>query len=327
MENNTVGPQSNNRNYKMLLNIFAIILGMGIVLGVSYAIFRTTDVGKKKNVITTGDFGLEINDVSSDGISVTNALPMTFDEGIKQTPYTFTLTNTGDYAIDYKLSLENLVEVTEERMPTTTIRYLLIQGDNVDVTTKTNEDTKLMSQAVEEVVTDEDNNEKTVYYIETGIIGARSSQKYTLYLWIDYDATAEIQGTKFKVRARVDGEAAKIKKFIEPTEEQLAEMKVDSEGAIYFVGDNTNIEIWYAEYVSDEISFKTIVVYNDSVGAYQMFNKDVKFEEGRDFIGGIWYFIDDNDSKTRYTGECPFDKNDLTDIYSEEYLDYIISLF
>lgn len=323
MENNTIKPQSNNKNYKLLLNIFAIILGMGIILGVSYAIFRSTDVGKKNNIITTGDFGLEINDESSDGISVTNALPMTFDEGVKQSPYTFTLTNTGDYAIDYKLSLENLIENEEERMLTTAVRYLLIQGENVDVETKTNEDTKLISQAVEEVVTDENNSEKTVYYIETGTIKAKSSQSYTLYLWIDYDATTAIQGTKFKVRARADGEATKVKKFIEPTEAQLAQMQEDTSLPRYYIAKNNDIKIYYTVNPDDN-SQKAIMIDNVlSEESYQFYNIDIS-SDGINYIGGLWYKASDF---TRYTGECPFDKNDLTDIYSEEYLDYIISLF
>lgn len=325
MDNHVIEPQTNNKNYKMMLNIFAIILGMGIILGVSYAIFRTRDVADKTNVIQTGDFGLEITNESADGISVTNALPMTFEEGIKTTPYTFTLTNTGDYDVAYKLGLEAFDDST---MPPSAVRYVLIQGDATDTSSLTNEDTQLVSQAVEETVTDENNQSKTVYYVETGTLKSQASQNYTLYMWIDYDATTEITGTKFKVRARADGEATKIdenkKEFIEPTEEELLQMTQESDNE-YNVASASNITIRYSINSSDDTQKAIMITDGRTSSGYIFCNKDITFENVN-LTGGVWYTVVD-DNYTEYTGSAPITKEDLTTIHSESYLDYILSLF
>lgn len=322
--NNTMEPQTNNKNYKMLLNIFAIILGMGIILGVSYAIFRTTDKGEKTNIITTGNFGLEINDTSASAISMTNALPMTFEEGMKQAPYTFTLTNTGDYAIDYQLGLENMVEETEKIMPTDVVRYVLLEGENPDITSLTNADTKLISQGIEKDVTDAENVTQKVYYVDAGIIKAGESKQYTLYMWIDHEATTDIVGTKFKVRARADGEAAKIKEFKEPTAEELAAMKPYGDDQ-YIVAEGENIQVFYAVNSENSEQKEIQVNINDS-DFYDFLNQDMDIEFEGDpvsLVGGIWYI---NVSEI-YSGAAPFSKSDLTTIHSESYLDYVISLF
>lgn len=329
MDNHVIEPQTNNKNYKMMLNIFAIILGMGIILGVSYAIFRTRDVADKTNVIQTGDFGLEITNESADGISVTNALPMTFEEGMKTTPYTFTLTNTGDYDVAYKLGLEAFSDST---MPSSAVRYLLIKGDATDTSGLTNENTKLVSQAVEETVTDENNQTKTVYYIETGTIKSQASQNYTLYMWIDYDATTEITGTKFKVRARADGEATKIdenkKEFIEPTEEQLAEMHLDAGTQLYSIasGNGGDIQLVYAN--NDTLNnISTIIVIADD-NSYIFSSKDNSNLLDYNILGNRWYRVfEDGMRIEEYTGDAPFTKEDLTTTYSESYVDYVMSLF
>lgn len=325
MDNHVIEPQTNNKNYKMMLNIFAIILGMGIILGVSYAIFRTRDVADKTNVIQTGDFGLEITNESADGISVTNALPMTFEEGMKTTPYTFTLTNTGDYDVAYKLGLEAFSDST---MPSSAVRYLLIKGDATDTSGLTNENTKLVSQAVEETVTDENNQTKTVYYIETGTIKSQASQNYTLYMWIDYDATTEITGTKFKVRARADGEATKIdenkKEFIEPTEEELTQMQYEDGTNQYIVARGTSqMGIWYSNNMNST-GVKAIAVGDGNGNTYIFLSDDLVIGE-TPLKGNTWYSAGENPEE--YTGDAPFTKEDLTTIYSESYVDYVMSLF
>lgn len=324
--------QSNNKNVKMMLNVFAILLGIGIVLGVSYAIFRTMDVGKKTNVITTGSFGLEIQNESAEGISVTNALPMTFEEGMKTTPYTFTVVNTGDYDIDYKLGLE---AYTDSNMPSKAVRYLLVPGTTEDVASKTEKDTKLVSQAIEQYANDENNESKKVYYIETGVIKAGASQNYVLYMWIDYDATTEITGTKFKVRARADGEAASKKEFRAPTQEELAQMHRSANDQYTIASFADGKDIVYLK--NNEVEIASIFVTDSQTGKESMYSFYLNISESIEGMEKIklntWYYALQDESGNysaepiEYTGSVPFNKADLTTIYCESYLDYLISLF
>lgn len=199
-----------NKNYKFFLNIFAIVLGIGVIFGVTYAIFRTTVRGEKSNVISTGNFGLVIQNESTNGISLTNALPMSEEEGKKTSAYTFELKNTGDYDIKYKLGFELDSSST---MPAKAIRYIFNNGTS-----------SLMSSAVETEVSDTDGTVKKVYYVEDSYIGKGETKQYSLKMWIDYDATKEeAAGKTFKIKARADGEATKqfeAKTLIAPSAEQ-----------------------------------------------------------------------------------------------------------
>ncbi len=322
-----IEPQTNNKNYKMLINIFAIIIGMGIILGVSYAIFRSKDVGEKTNRLETGSFGLEINNESADGISVTNALPMTFDEGTKTTPYTFTLENTGDYDIDYKLGLEPF---EDSNMPNNVVRYLCLQGENATTDNAKESDAKRVSEAIQEEVADENNDVKTVYYIETGLIKAGESKQYTLYLWIDHEATTAITGTKFKVKARADGEVAQKKPdFKEPTAEELQQMKNSEDNYVIAENSSSTYKVQYAKGDADLESTSAISVVIDG-SMYVYYSKDTDLDLSDEnpvhIKANVWYTVN-GPQFTEYSGSCPFSKEDLTTIYSDTYLDYVISLF
>lgn len=303
-----------NKNYKFFLNIFAIVLGIGVIFGVTYAIFRTTVRGEKSNVISTGNFGLVIQNESTNGISLTNALPMSEEEGKKTSAYTFELKNTGDYDIKYKLGFELDSSST---MPAKAIRYIFNNGTS-----------SLMSSAVETEVSDTDGTVKKVYYVEDSYIGKGETKQYSLKMWIDYDATKEeAAGKTFKIKARADGEATKqfeAKTLIAPTDEQMNQLKQVENNDEWLIAENENMSIKYAKN-SDDLTMQGIAIENKQNDRYDIVNKD--YTSGVSTLKAGYWHVYKNGKYSRYFGACPFKKSDLSTIYSESYLDYVISLF
>ena len=304
------------RRVKMVINVFAIILGISIILGVSYAIFRASDTGRKTNTIKTGDFGLEIKNESDDSINLTHSIPMREEDGLKTNPYTFDVVNTGDYDINYKLGFEISSDTT---MPVSSVRYVLVK-DGVKGSSA------LVSSAVLENITTEDGTKK-VYYVANYDIAAGATQKFKLYMWLDYNATESIANTVFKANVRVDGEATTItprKTLREPTDEEKASFsKGDYEGII---AKNNNSQVFYVD--SDDGPVVEIFLFNNNTYlayAYPFQN----IEDDDLFIeANKWYSVDvDTGDATEYTGDCPFIKSIFTDIYSSSYLDAIVESF
>ncbi len=72
------------RNYKAILAIVAVILMLFAVVGISFAIFRYSKRGVVENTVTTGTIKMNYTE-STNGINITNAMPMTEAQAISQT--------------------------------------------------------------------------------------------------------------------------------------------------------------------------------------------------------------------------------------------------
>ena len=75
-----------------------------ICIGISYALWTVTLSQQSENKIATSCLNIEILKESEE-IVLENAFPITDEEGMKTTPYTFTIRNTCDTFIDYEVSL------------------------------------------------------------------------------------------------------------------------------------------------------------------------------------------------------------------------------
>ncbi len=301
------------RRVKMVINVFAIILGISIILGVSYAIFRASDTGRKTNTIKTGDFGLEIKNESDDSINLTHSIPMKEEDGLKTNPYTFDVVNTGDYDINYKLGFEISSDTT---MSASSVRYVLVK-DGVKGSSA------LVSSAVLENITTDDGTKK-VYYVANYDIATGTTQKFKLYMWLDYNATESIANTVFKANVRVDGEATTItprKTLREPTDEEKASFYRELNVFIAQRGGQNGVT--YAA-LGGNNGYAIFIVYNNNIYVYP-FNDFTG--DGELYEGNKWYFSRDNDTLVEYTDDCPFEKSFFTNIYSNSYLDAIVESF
>ena len=108
----------------IVISVVIILISIIAIIGTSYALLTMTIEGDKEITLTAGILKVDFTD--GNYINLDNIAPMSDKEGLKTTPYTFTITNTGNINAYYHVSLE------EESTNTLSNSYLKmkITGDN-----------------------------------------------------------------------------------------------------------------------------------------------------------------------------------------------------
>ena len=152
---------------QLFVTLLSIIGVTVISLGSAYAVFTSVSKSAEYNVIKVGTLNIDFGD-SSNTINLSGQYPMSDEEGITLTPYTFTITNTGSIAADYEVFIQDDSDMINKegcgnnQLSKDYIRYKLDTGSP----------TNLSSIA------------GSNYRIATGTLDAGSSASYTLYVWI-----------------------------------------------------------------------------------------------------------------------------------------------
>ena len=115
---------------RIVLSVLFALLIISALLSTTYALFSVDAYGAKPNDFSTGMLAIEAVS-KSDTISLTNALPMTDEEGKQTTPYVFSVKNTGN--LDYQFDIELLS--TGEASNTFPASIIRLQIDDGEVTT------------------------------------------------------------------------------------------------------------------------------------------------------------------------------------------------
>ena len=92
------------RKKYIIISIVIILISIIVLIGSSYAILTMTIEGDKKISVTAGILKVDFTD--GNYINLDNAAPVTDKQGLKTSPYTFTVTNTGNINAYYHVSLE-----------------------------------------------------------------------------------------------------------------------------------------------------------------------------------------------------------------------------
>ena len=92
------------RKKYIILVIVTIAISIIALVGASYALLTMTIEGDKKITLTAGILKVDFDE--GDNINLNEIAPMTDSQGLKTTPYTFTVTNTGNINAYYHVSLE-----------------------------------------------------------------------------------------------------------------------------------------------------------------------------------------------------------------------------
>lgn len=212
--------QKNNKILKAcgILGLFLI------VFGVTYALFRVTLNGTKKNRITTGTLSLRLLDENDNyiddlnpnadtgySLNLTNAVPEIYEDAIAREDniYTFKLKNEGTVKAQYDISLEDLaLEAGESRLADDFVAYeieRLVNDSN--------------PEQYEFVANGYNLTDLTDRIITTGIIAPQETYVFRLRLWIDDDTVteenqAEAMNKVFNARLKVNGvQTKKDKEF------------------------------------------------------------------------------------------------------------------
>lgn len=169
-------------------SILFISLLFVLLASSSYAYFKVTLSGKKINYLRGGILSVKLDDKTSSGISLVGQKPIQDEDGLNYTPYTFTITNDGEIDSSFQIYLDDMgLDTGEERVNDKFIKYGIKKNDEAY-------NINLLSNS--------GLNPNRVIFSDT--IPKNSTYRFSLLLWVDYEATSDAMGKVFKGKIRVE---------------------------------------------------------------------------------------------------------------------------
>ena len=220
------------------------ILGVTVIsLGSAYAVFTSVSKSADYNVIKVGTLNIDFGD-ESNTIDLSGQYPMSDEEGMKLTPYTFKITNTGTLAADYEIFIEDDTDMIEQdncannQLNKDYIRYKLDTGSPAN----------LSSIA--------DSN----YKIATGSLEAGGSVTYTLYVWIREGVGNDVLNKHYHGKIVVNGVNAQGEPVADTLLRGVGEngaINTTDEDQTFITGTDPNNYIWYSGKLWRAVSIDT----------------------------------------------------------------------
>ncbi len=178
-----------------LIGVLAFIFIMVIFTGVSYAYWQKNYAQKSTNKIKSGCFSFELTDENP--INLTNTYPMSETDAMKNTPYTFTITNNCSIDMYYNVTLNTTGSSDLDNY----LNYKLVDEKGNTVGPKIIGSTKKYDEYNNYTYTDENNNTYNIlnsYILTSGsltkatmnsdnsaVVTKGQSKTYKLYVWMD----------------------------------------------------------------------------------------------------------------------------------------------
>ncbi len=167
-----------------------VILG---VAGISYAYWSFNATQKSVNVIGTDCLNIEMIE-ESEGISLLETHPISNEEGMKLTPYTFTIKNTCNSLVDYTINLESM-EI-DERLDS---HYVAVSFDDQGINVLANYD------EARPMYQDNDYTGVESRVLLKGYLDSKESSSHTLRIWMDEASDEESMDKNFVSKIVVSG--------------------------------------------------------------------------------------------------------------------------
>ena len=225
------------KNYIMALAIFFVIVSLS---GTTYSLFIKSDTTNTFNY-NTGILDLEFTE--DEQITLESAFPKYDSEGVKQTPYTLTIKNTG--SLTYQFDLKMLSSDSDNVI------------DNKYIKVKVNDELPHTLFATNNVIA------------SNLIIYPGQELTFKIYIWLDIDTPNNELGKKFIARVVSSGSA--IYKTLDSSGANRPDLK-DNMIPIYYdevskswkKADSSNTNEIYRWYDYDKSMWANTVVLNDS---------------------------------------------------------------
>ena len=158
------------KSKKIKVLIISILCILTITIGLSYGYYLLNKVQENNNIAGSKCFKLEFSN-ESEAINLSNMYPISDEEGKKQVPYSFTITNTCGMLASYTVNMEMLEGTT-------------LNSKYLDVLVN-NEEIKLLStyEATDTVIA----NSTESRILTKGTLAYNDSADYTVRFWMDKD--------------------------------------------------------------------------------------------------------------------------------------------
>ena len=178
-----------NKKKKTII-IAAFILLSVLIIGLSYAWLRTAIEGKKNVQITVGEISIILDESSTNGINLVNAIPTYDSVGKINEPYTFSLKNESNIELYYTLSLIDDEELIDSCKTTSGSPCSLLDMRDIRYELKLGERTFTGSLSDSSI-------------ISFGTIDADETINGELRVWLNINANNEAMGKVFLGKLRV----------------------------------------------------------------------------------------------------------------------------
>ena len=176
------------KDKKIIALIILVLISIIALIGSSYALL-TKSFKSEKLSMQVGT--LKINFTDGNIITMNNAVPMTDEDGMNTTPYTFTITNSGN--IDAYYTVSNEEELTNT-LDTSYLKMRLTSYNGYD-------------SGVKRV---KDLGTETYRLVDETSLATGKSVTYKLYLWISSEAGNDIQDKVYKSKIVVSSTSNRV---------------------------------------------------------------------------------------------------------------------
>ena len=169
-----------NKKLKIYISIFITII---IIAGISYAYFFLRKEQTNENIIGTRTcLNSSLTEQTAE-ISLTDAFPISDEDGLKQTPFTFSVTNNCDTYVKLTITLEN------ENRESTSTEFLKDNLIKVNLSPKgetTSSNLLLGSQTLVDI-----ESSRKGYKLTTTGLNGNETKEFDLRTWMDSSTTLD----------------------------------------------------------------------------------------------------------------------------------------
>ena len=241
---------------KFLLSIGLVLILVLMIVGMSYAVFKFTGLGKKENTITTGAITMEYTE-STNTISMNNALPTTDATGkVRLTEgeyFDFTLEGTikGSESINWEIAAEDVTTGTK-KIDGKYIKLYLTSIDENNNETEVMKPTVYTTEKAENTYTGRPTN---MMSLAKGTTSTSFSTKYRLRMYVDesYNPQGDGGNLAFSIKINAYGKTGDKMPKTGPVAKVLLS-GVGDNGTIdtsdseqtFITGTDPNNYIWYS---------------------------------------------------------------------------------
>ena len=216
------------KNKKVTVIIISVLIVLILLLAITFAFFRTELFGSDQ-VVKVGTLDLVL-DETSEGINLGNAIGISDSEGLSLEGSTFKLINNGNKAVDYIIYLDdNTIGETDTRIDDKYLKYNLNKNG-------TDSGAKLLTSI--------GSNPNRI--LDSGTIEGKSTNEYSLNLWITEEVDGNYSGQVFSGKLRV--EVSQARKTVAETLLADSSNNIDTSdpNQTFITGSNPNNYIWYS---------------------------------------------------------------------------------
>ena len=223
------------------VRLFLVLAVCVLLIGGTYAYWRLTLTQTGVNEIASSCFDITLTNEQND-INLQRAYPISDEEGMSLTPYTFTITNNCDTFASYSVNLELLNTILEEdRLSAGFVKVMLDENTPVVLNTNTSVEPTL-------------DNAYEAYELGAGYLDANESVTYNLRLWMDGAVTVEDDAMNKQLESKITITASYIDHIPTDYEKCVAEYgedsiqcsilaQVDTTGACPTVNDDETVNV------------------------------------------------------------------------------------